>query len=200
MTDNTAEELTSNLAKRLKSARARAGLSLRGLAKESGVAFTTIQKIENGSISPTIGILMKIARGLRIKITTLLEDEPEARTIRLIRKKERVKIEGYKQNIDIQYIAQNLINPEMMGILMTVGPGEGSGPEPLLHGGEEVVIGVQGVIDFNVGEEEYIIQPGDCLHFKCNTPHSWMNTRKKPAKFYLICSESGLAPAPPDQI
>lgn len=200
MAEKMIDESTFDVGKRLKSLRVRAGLSLRQLAKESGVAFTTIQKIESGSISPTIGVLMKIARGLKIKITALLEEKPEARTVRLIPKKERVKIEGQRQDIDIQYIAQNLVDSEMMGIFLVVGSGEGSGPEPLLHGGEEIVIGFQGAITFVVGEDTYVVRPGDCLHFKCNIPHRWSNAGAKPAKFYLVCSESGLAPSPPDKI
>jgi len=164
------------------------------------VAFTTIQKIETGAISPTIGVLMKIARGLKIKITALLEEEPEAKTVRFIPKKERIKIEGQQQNIDIQYIAQSLVNSEMMGIFLAVGPGEGSGTEPLMHGGEEIVIGFQGEITFVVGEAEYKVRTGDCLHFKCNIPHHWTNLGNKKAKFYLICSEPGLAPSGSDQI
>ena len=125
---------------------------------------------------------MKIARGLKMKITALLEDEPEARTIRFIRRRDRIGIEGLRQDIDIQYIAQNLVNPEMMGIYVIVGPGEGSGPEPLLHGGEEIAIGFQGEIAFAVGEETYAVRPGDCLHFKGNIPHRWSNKGEKPAK------------------
>ena len=61
MAERMIDESTFDVGKRLKSLRVRAGLSLRQLAKESGAAFTTIQKIESGSISPTVGILMKIA-------------------------------------------------------------------------------------------------------------------------------------------
>jgi len=200
MADRTIDESSLNVGKRLKSFRARSGLSLRQLAKESDVAFTTIQKIETGAISPTVGILMKIARGLKIKITALLDEEPEAGPVHFIPKNKRIKIEGQRQDIDIQYIAQNLINAEMMGIFFTVGPGEGSGPEPLMHGGEEIVIGFRGEIKFVVGEDDFVVRPGDCLHFKCSIPHRWTNLGTKGAGFYLICSEPGLAPTESDQI
>lgn len=186
--------------KRLKSLRMESGLTLRRLAEKSGVAFTTIQKIESNSISPTIGILMKIARGLDVKMTALLEEEPQARQVHFIEKKERKRASINRQDIEVQYIAQNLIDPKMFGFHLTVGPDCGSGSDPLTHGGEETVIGVQGIIDFVVGEQKFRINPGDCLHFKCNIPHKWMNTGAKPAKFYLICSESELSPSPPDQI
>ncbi len=189
-----------DLGKRLRSLRAESGMTLRRLAKESGVAFTTIQKIETGAISPTVGILLKIARGLGVRLTALLEEEPESRAVHFIAKKTRILASGKRSNIEAYYIAQNLVSPEMFGFHLTVKPGEGSGPEPLLHGGEEIVIGLQGNIVFIVDEEKFSVNPGDCLHFKCSTPHRWMNEGARPARFYLICSESNLQPAPPIQI
>jgi transcriptional regulator with XRE-family HTH domain len=195
MNDTTTEKSTFDVGKRLKSLRAKSGMTLRQLAGESGVAFTTIQKIESGAISPTVGILLKIARGLKIKITAMLEDEPEALSVNFIPKNKRIRASDARQDIEVQYIARNLINPEMFGFLLVVGPGEGSGPEPLLHGGEAIVIGLQGKITFTIEDEQYVVKPGDCLHFKANIPHRWVNSGQKPAKFYEICSETQLIPA-----
>lgn len=198
------EESVIDVGGRLKSLRAASGLTLRQLAKKSSVAFTTIQKIESGSISPTIGILLKIAGGLQVKMTALIEEapgqEPKPRDVHFIGKKGRTRIAGKGQDIEVQYVAQNLADPEMFGFHIAVGPGEDTGPEPLTHGGEEIVIGIQGALTFIVDRDEFIVGPGDCLHFKCDIPHRWMNLGTKPAKFYLVCSESGLMPAPPDRI
>ncbi len=196
----TSKETTIDVGKRLKFLRAETGLTLRRLAEKSSVAFTTIQKIESGSISPTIGILMKIAGGLGIKVTALLEEEPPARNVHFIRKKKRLHASGKNSQIKVEWIAQDLVSPEMVGFHITVEPGMGSGPDPLSHGGEEIVIGIQGTTTFTVEGEEFLVGPGDCLHFKCNIPHCWTNAGAKSAKFYLVCTERGLAPAPPDQI
>ncbi len=198
------EESVIDVGGRLKAMRVGSGLTLRQLAEKSGVAFTTIQKIESGSISPTIGILLKIAGGLQAKMTALLQEdsdeESEPRDVHFIKKKDRTRVAGKRQDIEVEYVAQNLADPAMFGFHMAVGPGEGSGAEPLTHGGEEIVIGIQGVMTFAVGEDEFIVGPGDCLHFKSDIPHGWMNSGAKTAKFYLMCSESGLMPAPPDEI
>jgi len=200
MTDKALDESGFDVGRRLKSFRDKAGLTLRQLARESGVAFTTIQKIESGAISPTVGILMKISRGLNIKMTALLEERAEPRAVHFIRKAERIGVSDRRRDIEIQYIAQNLGDPQMFGFFMSVGPEHGSGPEPLLHGGEEIVIGLQGTITFIVEKEEYSVNAGDCLHFKSTIPHRWMNSGNKAAKFYLICSEPYLTPTLPDQI
>ena len=200
MAEETFNESKFDVGRRLKLFRNKAGLSLRQLAAESGVAFTTIQKIESGALSPTVGMLMRIARGLKIKMTALLEEESDPRTVHFIRKGDRISASDRQQEIQVQYIAQNLANPEMYGFYLTVGSGEGSGDEPLLHGGEEIVIGLQGTIAFIIEEERYAINAGDCLHFKSTIPHRWKNDGKKTAKFYLICSGPYMTPSLPDQI
>jgi transcriptional regulator with XRE-family HTH domain len=200
MTEETFNESKFDVGKRLKLFRNRAGLSLRQLAAESGVAFTTIQKIETGAISPTVGMLMRISHGLNIRMTALLEEESDPKTVHFIRKGDRISASDRQQDIEVQYIAQNLADPKMFGFYLTVGPREGSGAEPLLHGGEEIVIGLQGAITFIIEEEKYAIHAGDCLHFKSTIPHRWKNDGKKTAKFYLICSEPYMTPTLPDQI
>ncbi len=48
--------------------RERRGYSVRGLAKAAGVGYVTIVRIENGHISPTVAMLERLAKGLRINV------------------------------------------------------------------------------------------------------------------------------------
>ena len=52
------------LSARVKACREEEGLTLLDLAERSGVAPSTVQKIEKGQMVPTIAVLMKIAAGL----------------------------------------------------------------------------------------------------------------------------------------
>ncbi len=47
------------------------GYSVRGLAKRAGVGYVTIVRIENGHVSPTVDMLEKLAKALRVHITDL---------------------------------------------------------------------------------------------------------------------------------
>lgn len=58
------EMATLDLGLRLAEARKNAGLSLDGLADRSGVAKTTILRIEHGASSPTISTLQRLALAL----------------------------------------------------------------------------------------------------------------------------------------
>jgi len=53
---------------RLREWRSRRGYSLRGLAKQAGVSYVTIVRIEAGRISPTVAMLEKLADALDIAV------------------------------------------------------------------------------------------------------------------------------------
>jgi transcriptional regulator with XRE-family HTH domain len=53
---------------RLRDWRERRGLSVRQLADRAGVGFATVHRIEVGRLSPTVAMLEKLARALRIGV------------------------------------------------------------------------------------------------------------------------------------
>lgn len=53
--------------------RIRKGYTIRGLAKDSGVAASYILRIEAGAANPSIGVLCKLAKSLGISVGELLE-------------------------------------------------------------------------------------------------------------------------------
>jgi transcriptional regulator with XRE-family HTH domain len=59
--------------------RIRRGLSLHGLAHRAGCSHATIAKIENGSMSPTLATLERLAGGLDISMRELFPVERRKR-------------------------------------------------------------------------------------------------------------------------
>jgi len=53
---------------RLREWRERRGYSVRGLAERAGVAFGTVHRIETGQMSPTVAMLVKLAKALDIDV------------------------------------------------------------------------------------------------------------------------------------
>ena len=62
----------------IREARATSGLSMRGLAVRAGVAYTTVQRIEQGSMDPTLGMLSKLmnAMGREISLVSSIAEFP----------------------------------------------------------------------------------------------------------------------------
>jgi transcriptional regulator with XRE-family HTH domain len=64
--------------------RERRGYSVRELARRAGVGFVTVSRIENGHMSPTVDMLEKLARALRIGVRDFfpVERRPKRRAKR----------------------------------------------------------------------------------------------------------------------
>jgi len=168
------------------------GFTLQQLAEIAGVAPSTIQKIEAGTMSPSIAVMMKIARGLHKKISFFLDEEESDTEVSLVRKDNRLSLGGREDTITIQKLTAELINPEMDAYVLNLPPGTSSGDEPLRHHGEELVYCIKGKITFTIDDEHYTLGPGDSLHFKSKLPHSYKNSGRSNTEITIICSVPAL--------
>jgi transcriptional regulator with XRE-family HTH domain len=57
----------------------RRGYSVRHLAERAHVSYPTITRIERGTMSPTVDMLAKLARALKVHITELFPPKPSRR-------------------------------------------------------------------------------------------------------------------------
>jgi len=176
---------------RIRELRERRGLSLRELAELAGVSSSAIQKIEANSMIPTISVLMKIARGLRCRVTDFLDDDTEKGSLVVIRRAERRQLSWAGGAVKVDYMSGDIDAPEHIMIEVHVEPGGNSGKERLSHGGDEIVLCLSGQIEFVVQSTTVTLKRGDCMHFKSDLPHRWSNPGKTAARMLLVCSASG---------
>ncbi len=71
MNETASQQSGSVLAERLKALRVQRGWTQGQAGKASGVATSTLSKIENGLMSPTYDVLLKLAHGLGVDIAEL---------------------------------------------------------------------------------------------------------------------------------
>ncbi|MEZ4355832.1 MAG: helix-turn-helix transcriptional regulator [Myxococcota bacterium] len=69
------EHVLADMAGQIRRCRAQDGLTLQQLATRSGVAASTIHKVESQQMVPTVSVLLKIARGLGRRPAELIRDE-----------------------------------------------------------------------------------------------------------------------------
>jgi transcriptional regulator with XRE-family HTH domain len=185
--------VTRKIADKLSRTRESTGLTLQQLANLSDVAPSTIQKIEAGTMMPSIAVMMKIARGLHRKIGFFLDDEDGSAEVNLVRKRDRAASDETGETFPAHSLTGDLVDPEMDGFILTLPPGAHSGEEPLHHRGDELVFCIRGRATFTISGVEYALGPGDSLHFKSEQPHSWRNPGRAKAELILICSLPALS-------
>ena len=175
------------LAQRIATCREEEGLTLLELSERSGVAPSTIQKVEKGQMVPTIAVLVKIANGLRRRVSFLIGDEDRDLEVSHRSARKRPAVQA-RNRVRAERLAGDIREPEFDAYELFVPPGAGSGADPLRHRGDELIVCTHGKVLFRIGRESFELQAGDSLHFKSILPHSWKNVGKRTARMIIIGS------------
>ena len=68
------------ISENIKKQRAKLGLSQEELAKQSGVKYTTLTKIESGVIkNPSVLVISKLSKVLKVSVEDLLKEDSDGR-------------------------------------------------------------------------------------------------------------------------
>ena len=176
------------LAARLRACREEEGLTLHELAGRSGVAPSTIQKVEKGSMTPTISILMKIVRGLRRPLSHFIGDEGPAE-VAVVRAAKRAIAFGRRGDVVVERLAGEIRDAVFDVYEATLPPGKGTGRDPYRHAGEKFALCLAGTVVFTVGGEAHRLRAGDSIHFASTIPHAYENPdRQREARILLVGS------------
>ena len=172
----TVEKKTSvsGLGVRLRHTRLVAGLTLIQLAKKAECSESLISKIERGSATPSLVMLHRLAVALDTNISTLMSEEmPVVGPVLRVGERPVIKTGGIS--------LERLVLPTRGGLLQAnihiVAPGTASDGQ-IEHVGEEVGYVLEGTLELRLGEECYILGPGDAFTFPSSLPHGYSNVGK----------------------
>jgi transcriptional regulator with XRE-family HTH domain len=175
------ERTVSQLGAKVARARGARGWSLAQLAQRAGVSAATVHKIEKSGMTPTIASLMKIAAALGTSVAYFV-DEPATPDVTVVRHDERARVYTSKGGLDLRNLSGRYGGFAMAGAEATVDPYADSGPTPMNHPGEELVVVLEGEMEFVVDGEHHGLGAGDSIHFRALRPHSWRNPSGEPAR------------------
>jgi transcriptional regulator with XRE-family HTH domain len=187
---NAVEQAVSELGGKVANARAERGWSLQQLADRSGLSPAAIHKIEKSGMTPTIASLMKVAAALGKSVSYFIDESEQLRPVTLVRAGERQQLYTSKQGLTLENISGRYGPFFVAGAEARVEPWADSGPEPMVHPGEELVVILEGSMHFEVGGEPYDLAAGDSLHFRTTLRHSWSNPSDVPARAIWLAIRS----------
>ena len=182
-----------NVGHTIRSLRDKRSLSMRDLSEMSGISLNAISKIERGENSPTVASLHKLASALGVQITDLFRQE--IHQISAFVKAEEVTLLR-SEGLDIESLGVGLPNQQLKPFKIIIAPNAGNNSEPVSHSGEEFIYCLTGKLEYFVGDESFILEPGDRLLFKASQPHSYRNPGSEPAEIILILETDQDKPLP----
>ncbi len=177
---------TLNVGESLQRLRAERGLSMRALAKTSGLSANALSMIERGRTSPSVSTLYKLADALNVPVTAFFGAPQERQQVIHLRALDRARVpivrgtwEGLGGEKFIGRVEPFVLNLEAGG---------DSGLAPMAHTGHEFVFCLEGNIEYLVEESRYPLSPGDSLLFAAHLVHRWRNSGPGPATVLIVLS------------
>lgn len=173
-----------NVGQRLREIRNENNLSIRDLAKKSGLNVNTLSMIENGKNSPSLETLQLLSFVLNTPITAFFENDEIPQKIAHFKAGQRSSV-TFDHGL-LEDLADGLPHRGLETFLITHNPHSDSGDTPIVHTGREVVYCLEGSLSYTVDHEEFYLEPGDSLVFEAHLPHAWRNPNNTPTRSLLV--------------
>jgi transcriptional regulator with XRE-family HTH domain/quercetin dioxygenase-like cupin family protein len=180
------EESSAEVGLRLKELRERRGVSLRELSRLSGLSANTLSMIERGQSSPSVSTLYRLVDALNVPISAVFQNEPHRDAIVFRSVSERAQVPfplGLWEGLGGEAFVGN-VQPFMLSLEN----GANSGQHSIVHTGHEFVICLQGELEYQIGEQRFLLKAGDSLLFAARLEHRWRNPGNVLAQAVIVLS------------
>lgn len=173
-----------NVGQRLREIRMDSELSIRDLAKKSGLNVNTLSMIENGKNSPSLETLQLLSFALETPITAFFESgEPPNKIAHFKLGQRSVVVFNHGT---LEDLSDGMPRRAVETFLVTHNPHSNSGETPIVHTGREVIYCLDGRLEYTVNGEFFNLEPGDSLVFEAHLPHAWRNPNDTPTRSLLV--------------
>ena len=166
---------------RLKRLRTQRGMTLTGVAAATGISKSTMSRLETGQRRPTLELLLALSHAYRVPLDDLVA-APEEGDPRIQLKPGRVK--G-------RTVIPLTRQPDGMQAWKIVIPTSNATPEPRAHDGHEWIYVLSGRMRFVLGDQDWVLGPGEVASFDTTVPHWFGSTGDEPAEILSIFGRPG---------
>lgn len=186
--------IEGDLPERLRRLRHDRGWTLEQTGKASGIAASTLSKIENGLLSPTYDVLLRLAAGLGLDLAELFA--PPSHSMAAGRCVIERKGEGKAHHTpfyDHRLLCSRLSHKRMMPFHTRINAFDVKEHEGWSqHDGEEFVYVLKGQVELHT--EFYapeVLDEGDSFYIDSRMKHRLVNATARPAEVLWITTQTG---------
>jgi transcriptional regulator with XRE-family HTH domain len=166
---------------RLKRLRTQRRMTLTGVATATGISKSTMSRLETGQRRPTLELLLALSHAYRVPLDDLVA-APAQGDPRLHLKP------GHVKGRTVIPLTQQ---PDGMQAWKIVIPTSKVTPEPRAHDGYEWIYVLSGHMRFVLGDQDWVLGPGEVASFDTKVPHWFGSTGDEPAEILSIFGRPG---------
>jgi transcriptional regulator with XRE-family HTH domain len=146
-------------------------LSLQDVAQRAKVDEDQLLKIEEGTIDPSLGLLIKLARVLGVRLGTFLDDQEEKGPV-VTRKGDNIPSfnlsasgAGLRENLSFASLASEKSDRHMDPFLVEITPESPLEGRLSSHEGEEFLFVLSGGVEVFYGQVKHVLKTGDSIYY-----------------------------------
>jgi transcriptional regulator with XRE-family HTH domain len=170
-----------NVGARLKRIRRQRGITLTALAARTGISKSTLSRLETGHRRPTLDLLLALSQAYNLPLDDLV-GAPEVGDPRI-----RLKAGHAKGRTVIPLTRQ----PDGVQAWKIVIPISKVQPEPRAHDGHEWIYVLTGRMRLILGDQDWLLGPGEVAEFDTRVPHWFGSAGQEPAEIISIFTRPG---------
>ncbi len=155
-----------NIGNRIREARKQLGLNMKEFARQVGISYITLHRVETDKVSPSVALLSDIAHHLQQPIGSFFNEEA---SFTLVRAGTAPTLEAKSMKLDL-LLPKGVIDPGTSVSICETSAGEFINEHS--NQGFELVYQIKGKTLFRYGKEECEIHEGDLLYFDGSVKHS----------------------------
>jgi transcriptional regulator with XRE-family HTH domain len=188
-------KVPSGIGPRLRQARERRHMSVRGLARYVGVSPSLVSQIERGRVMPSVGTLYAIANELGLVVDDLFGGTPSpggqrergdrtaADVVNPVVKTGQRKCIRLADGVRWERLTPTSDKDvEFLVVVYDVGAESCAKDALIRHGGKEYAYMLRGRLGIKIGFEDFELGPGDSIAFDAQMPHRLWAVGREPAE------------------
>ncbi|MEG8183443.1 helix-turn-helix transcriptional regulator [Nocardia terpenica] len=182
MTDEV-DAVVGAVGARLRELRCRSGATLTAVAESTGIAVSTLSRLESGQRTPGLGQLLRLARVYRVPLDELVGGPARGDS--------RVYPQPFVRNG--MTVVPLTRNPGGLQVFKQVLPGGPNSvePKPTSHDGYHWLYVLSGRLRAVLGDRELVLAAGEVAEFDTHLPHWFGNADVRPVEFLSILGPQG---------
>jgi transcriptional regulator with XRE-family HTH domain len=182
------QSIPLSLGAKIRQQRKNQRLTLVQMAERCHISPSFLSQIERDQANPSVATLHTIAEVFGLPLATFFDEQPEPKSgtgvnsyqppvetlAKVVRSNQRKLLIYPGSGIRNELLSPDLQRKIQM-MRVVIPPHASMGDVPLVHEGEECGFVLQGQIEVWVGDEHYILGPGDAIYQPSTVPHHSRN-------------------------
>ncbi|MCB0585926.1 MAG: helix-turn-helix transcriptional regulator [Phaeodactylibacter sp.] len=182
------KDTIENIGKKIRRLRQEKEMTIKELADKAGVTKGFVSRVENVRTIPSLPVLLSLIQALEVDVAEFFSDIEQSNSESIhIRRKEALT--PYTREDARGFLYYSIFNEAISGLVIQTSILElepNSRRAQVTTDGFEYKYILEGVVDYEIGDEVYTLSAGDSLFFDARLPHVPVNRSSEKVRMLVV--------------